>query len=361
MKIAAALLCGLLLTLSGCRQPEPETGAAGTGTARVSGSLSYRERLALTSEAVAEVSLRDVTLADAPAPLISQQMIEDPGQVPIRFELSVPADQIDPRRAYAVQARITDRGRLLFISDTHTPVLTRGSGNEVRMTLVAVPDTAQATVSVDRENAGFEIEGMFRYLAETAVFRDCRDNRVYPVAMESQYVELERAYFNSGIELGQEAHVQLTGRYLSRPLVENEYNKISLIVDKVNAFSIDTSCTPQHHADLQNTYWKLLELDGEPVESPEGVREIHLVLDTGEFRVRGFAGCNNFFGGYRLDDQSLSFSQIGSTMMACPGGMDTEQAFLQALGATTRAEVSGQILSLYANDQLLARFEAVYL
>jgi heat shock protein HslJ len=52
---------------------------------------------------------------------------------------------------------------------------------------------------------------------------------------------------------------------------------------------------------------------------------------------------------------------MGSTMMACPEGMDTEQAFLGALGQTTRYTISGQFLQIYADDQLLARLEAVYL
>jgi heat shock protein HslJ len=52
---------------------------------------------------------------------------------------------------------------------------------------------------------------------------------------------------------------------------------------------------------------------------------------------------------------------MGSTMMACPQGMDTEQGFLAALGSTTYYKISGLFLELYANEQLLARFEAIYL
>ena len=48
-------------------------------------------------------------------------------------------------------------------------------------------------------------------------------------------------------------------------------------------------------------------------------------------------------------------------MMACPQAMDTEHDFLAAMGVTTRYEISGLILKLYADDQLLARFEAIYL
>lgn len=261
---------------------------------------------------------------------------------------------------YAVQARITDRGRLVFISDTHTPVLTRGAGNEVSMMLVAVNDSAQTDEPIQTETPGFEIQGMFRYMADAAVFRDCRDNRTFPVAMESQYIELERAYLNSGIEAGNEVYVRLKGRYLGRPAMEGNSNKVSLIVDELKEFSTDEVCSPDLHASLQDTYWRLMELNGNSARSPEGSREIHLILATAESRAHGFAGCNNFFSTYELGEDSLSFSPVGSTKMACPDGMDTEQSFLQALGAATRAEISGQIMSLYADDRLLARFESVY-
>jgi heat shock protein HslJ len=115
------------------------------------------------------------------------------------------------------------------------------------------------------------------------------------------------------------------------------------------------------HASLLDTYWKLLELQGEPVVTPGSMREAHLILASSESRAHGFSGCNNFFGGYKNDGGSLSFSAMGATMMACAEGMETEQAFLKALSETTRATISGQFMELYADDLLLARFEAIYL
>ena len=38
-------------------------------------------------------------------------------------------------------------------------------------------------------------------------------------------------------------------------------------------------------------------------------------------------------------------------------GMDIEQAMMQGLGETTRYALNGEILSLYAGDRLVARFE----
>jgi heat shock protein HslJ len=186
-------------------------------------------------------------------------------------------------------------------------------------------------------------------------------NKVYPVAMEGQYIELERAYLNSGIDSGEEVMIQLRGRLLERPAMEGNHNEVKLIVDSFNKLLPDKTCAPTVHAELLDTYWKLTELNGNAVATTEEMAQAHMVLASAESKVHGNAGCNNFFGGFAAAQASLTFSALGSTMMACPRGMDEERDFLAALGATTRYEISGLFLSLYAGSQLLARLEAVYL
>ena len=122
--------------------------------ASVSGSVTYRERLALTPGARLEVELRDTSLQDAAAPLVAEQVIENPGQVPIEFELGYNKDDINSRNTYSVQARIIEGdGRLAFINDTAYDVITRGNPGKVEMVLVMVqpppPDPASGEQPVD--------------------------------------------------------------------------------------------------------------------------------------------------------------------------------------------------------------------
>jgi uncharacterized lipoprotein NlpE involved in copper resistance len=42
-----------------------------------------------------------------------------------------------------------------------------------------------------------ELRGMFRYMADAAHFEDCLTGRSYPVAMEGDYIQLERAYLEA--------------------------------------------------------------------------------------------------------------------------------------------------------------------
>lgn len=101
-------------------------GQALQGYDQVTGTVTYGQRIALPPEAVVEVTLVDVSRADAPAVVLAQQtlMLGD-RQVPIPFELLYDPTQIDPRFTYAVQARITVEGQLRFINTTRFAVITQ--------------------------------------------------------------------------------------------------------------------------------------------------------------------------------------------------------------------------------------------
>ena len=114
-------------------------GGCGLGDTAVTGTVTYRERIALTPGATLIVRLRDTSLMDVAAELIREQVITDPGQVPIKFEIPYDPDDIDSRNTYSVSARIEESdGRLAFINDTAYDVITRGNRDTVDMVLVLV-------------------------------------------------------------------------------------------------------------------------------------------------------------------------------------------------------------------------------
>jgi putative lipoprotein len=105
---------------------------------KIQGSVTYRERIALPPNAQLEIVLADVSLADAPYKAIAEKKIIPAGQVPILFELNYDSNKIMPNYTYAVMARITEDGKLLFINDQSYQVLTRGQPNTVEMVLKRV-------------------------------------------------------------------------------------------------------------------------------------------------------------------------------------------------------------------------------
>ncbi len=105
---------------------------------KIQGSVTYLERIALPPNAQLEIVLADVSLADAVYRKISDLKITPAGQVPIQFTIEYDPKKIDPRHTYAVMARITDDGKLLFINDQSYQVITRGRPKTVEMVLKKV-------------------------------------------------------------------------------------------------------------------------------------------------------------------------------------------------------------------------------
>jgi uncharacterized lipoprotein YbaY/heat shock protein HslJ len=100
----------------------------------VSGTVTYRQRIALSPTAVVEVKLVDVSRADGQAVTIAEQRIQPEGrQVPIAFELRYDPSRIQQRRRYVIQARILEDGSLRFISTDAYPVITGGNPSTVEV------------------------------------------------------------------------------------------------------------------------------------------------------------------------------------------------------------------------------------
>jgi len=104
----------------------------------VTGSVAYRERIAMPEGAVLNVSLLDVSRADAAAEVVSRIEVSDPGNVPIDFELVYDPDAIVARNRYAVRATIVVEGRLWWTTDTAQNVITNGNPSVVTLWLVRV-------------------------------------------------------------------------------------------------------------------------------------------------------------------------------------------------------------------------------
>ena len=138
MPKAASIFLAVLF-MAGCSSPGAAPPGGGTATARVTGTVTYLQRIALPPTAVIKVQLVDVSRMDAPAVVLGEQIIQASGkQVPFVFEISYDPARIEANRTYAVQARIEDDGELLFINDTHYAVITRSAPTHVDMVLNAV-------------------------------------------------------------------------------------------------------------------------------------------------------------------------------------------------------------------------------
>ncbi len=132
------LLAAMPLALLGGN--EKKMSCCQSSESKVTGTAGYRERMALLPGAEMTIKLVDVSLADAPAVVIDEQVISlDQKSVPVDFELSYDPEKIQENHTYAVQAAIRVKDKLAFITDQVYPVLTRGAPDHVDLLLVRVP------------------------------------------------------------------------------------------------------------------------------------------------------------------------------------------------------------------------------
>ena len=110
---------------------------------------------------------------------------------------------------------------------------------------------------------------------------------------------------------------------------------------------------------IEGLTWQLREqaTDGAMVPVPEGVL-VTLVMEGGD--AGGSGGCNTYFASYVLDGASLTFSEIGSTLMFCEGpGGDVETVYFGNLALVASWASDGGTLTLSdADGNALLAYEA---
>jgi len=464
----------------------PACDAAHPAGATIAGSATYRERVALSPDAVFMATLEDMSRADAASGAIAQVRKVAPGQVPIAFEIPYDPRRIDARRKYVVRASVYEDGRLRFTGSQAYSGPTRGSGGRVTILMRQTPGVAAQeqganpgerwpargilpatftgllpcadcvgiryqvnllpggaymqrmtylrdkqdisayelgvwalsadgrTVTLDggREGATswalkgsrtlrlldrtgnsidselpydlsrlpvfeameprLQLLGMFRYLADAPLFRDCHSELQWPVAMSDDYRALEHAYRARHTPPGSELLVVLDGRIEQRPKVDGPGTAPTLVVERFVRAIPGQTCEGREEGEgrpapagierraarpgIENTRWRPIRI-GDQTVSVSGQNEPWIELEPRTQRFTGSGGCNRITGSYQAGEDTLRFGRMMATQMACPS-IGAERAFLRALGQTRRYRVSGRMLELLDDrGRLLARLE----
>jgi putative lipoprotein len=121
IRVLAALL---LFTTPAIAQSsaEPEQTAH-----TVTGTVSYRQRIALPPDAVVRLVIEDVSTPGAAKSIAEEQVSTNGKQVPISFDVKYDPAALNPAHRYQIRATISSAGKLLFTSATGYPVLTQGA------------------------------------------------------------------------------------------------------------------------------------------------------------------------------------------------------------------------------------------
>lgn len=107
--------------------------------------------------------------------------------------------------------------------------------------------------------------------------------------------------------------------------------------------------------ELYNKKWVLSNWGDSNDTLPPTMKEVFIQFT--EQQVNGQSGCNNYFGGYTKENQTIKFERMASTMMACNDtSMTVEKRFHEMLEQVNRFEVTEEFLFFYRDTQLLAQF-----
>lgn len=209
------------------------------------------------------------------------------------------------------------------------------------------------------------LHGMFRYLADAASFEECLTGRSYPVAMEGDYLALERAYLAlPRSDPGAPVMTSFDGDLTRRPRMEGAGSVPTVVVRRFVGLWPGQSCErAMSHASLAPQYWRVVSLHGEAVQPVAGTREAHLILRGDQGGYSATAGCDHLQGGYRVEGPQIGFAAPAAVGDCPQEALRARQATLLEVLAAARAwSIQGQVLELFdAAGQPLAVLEAVYL
>ncbi|WP_330926486.1 META domain-containing protein [Candidatus Sororendozoicomonas aggregata] len=93
--------------------------------------------------------------------------------------------------------------------------------------------------------------------------------------------------------------------------------------------------------------WVLTSMNGMPVTESGRVTLNMKPLSTYEGSIAGQGPCNRYFGKYRVENDELLFTSMGSTMMACSiAAMQQEKTFISGLKKTNHMVMKDGVLVL---------------
>ena len=309
-------------------------------------------------------------MADAMLPALYEGTLPCADCAGIRYSLDIRADRVYfLRQTYLGKGdgageSFDDVGVWSISPDAHTVTLRGGReaplsfSIENSETLRKLDSEGKPIVSAlnyeIRRNASYRpleprvlMRGMYSYMADSGVFRECITQLKLPVAQAGDNAALESAYSGARKEPNEQLLVNLEGRIALRPRMEGGGEQQSLVVDRFINVWPGQACESPTSATLENTHWTLLRVLGEPVVTPADRTEAYLTLDPIGTRVVGFSGCNRFAGGYERDAEHLRFKDVAMTMMACQDNRNPETKFVQVLNDAVHWKVAGNELELF--------------
>lgn len=323
----------------------------------VAGKAVYTENLTLPENSVFTVTLEDISLADAPSVELGETVISACGQIPISFKITFDDEKIKLGNRYAIRAKVTQNDKLLYITDTLNSVFSGQDDKNINLIMKRIYKIPKSR----------PMEGMYKYMADGALFRDCQTGKYYPVAFEENNLDLENAYMDETNASGEYLKVKLEGKIVKRKKIDADLEEDVLQVVRFKRIMGKENCIEQQSdVPMGNNYWKLMSLHNRSIKAQENQREAHMLLKTGLNGIGALkvvTGCNIFKGDYRIKDEEIKIviKDDADTEKKVCNNEEQEDEFLSVLRNARYWKIEGENLKL-ADDRntVLAEFKAIF-
>ena len=242
------------------------------------------------------------------------------------------------------------------MTDTMNPVFTGNNTNKVDLIMKRIYKIPESRV----------MEGLYKYMADAALFKECLSGKYSPVAFEEDNEALEQAYLQDTTGSGEFLKIEVKGKIVKRPKMEGDGEEDVLLVERFIRMEGKKDCSEhQTNVPIINNYWKLMSLNGETVPTEKNEREAHILLKigfNGVGELKMVTSCGIVMGRYKIEDQNIkiAFKDDPSDATTCKDKM-MQGRFQEMLKNATCWKTEGERLKLLdETDAVLAEFKAIF-
>ena len=206
------------------------------------------------------------------------------------------------------------------------------------------------------------VRGEFRYLADAATLVACDGGRQYPVAGDSAFSRLQRAFREHSLGSGASVVMEMQGRLVTRPGGEVGTQAETFVVDSFTVLEPRVACEASRvRAAMAVGDWQLRALDGDTLQTLDRALQPtlrFLIGELGDKTLSGNAGCNRFTGRVVLRGMDLVGAPVAMTRRMCADSLANarEARYAKALSDGGWFRLDGNELVLSRGGLERARF-----
>lgn len=253
----------------------------------------------------------------------------------------------------------SERNRHFVLTDALTLTALNADGTPIADD---APKTLSRVVAPTALEGVARVRGEFRFVANAATLVACDGGREYPVAGDTAFIRLQRAFREHALGSGASVLMEMQGRLVTRSGGAAGAPAESFVVDSFTVLDSRAACEASRvRAAMAVGDWQLRALHGDTLPSLDRAMQPtlrFLIGELGDKTLSGNAGCNRFTGRVVLRGLDIAGTPVAMTRRACTDSIATvrEARYGRVLGEGGWFRLDGNELVLSRGGEERARF-----